>query len=148
MCIRDRLYIARRAFAGCTQLNRFQRTGKRMTWRGAYSRANAFLRCDNLDMPKWVFDGYHAIRQMRINGQMTPSESSTEGTRNRMWQRCCCHASQLAPVCWPCLRQRPSSLSIQTSKLPTKETSRSSFEKVSSFLCCCLLYTSPSPRDA
>ena len=48
------LYIARRAFAGCTQLNRFQRTGKRMTWRGTYSRANAFLRCDNLDMPKWV----------------------------------------------------------------------------------------------
>ena len=47
------LYIARRAFAGCTQLNRFQRTGKRMTWRGTYSRANAFLRCDNLDMPKW-----------------------------------------------------------------------------------------------
>ena len=48
------LYIARRAFAGCTQLNRFQRTGKRMTWRGTYSRAKAFLRCDNLDMPKWV----------------------------------------------------------------------------------------------
>ena len=48
------LYIERRAFAGCMQLNRFQRTGKRMTWRGTYSRANAFLRCDNLDMPKWV----------------------------------------------------------------------------------------------
>ena len=48
------LKIERRAFAGCTQLNRFQRTGKRTTWRGTYSRANAFLRCDNLDMPKWV----------------------------------------------------------------------------------------------
>ena len=48
------LYIARRAFAGCTQLHRFQRTGKSTTWRGTYSRANAFLRCDNLDLPKWV----------------------------------------------------------------------------------------------
>ena len=48
------LYIARRAFAGCTQLKQFQRTGKCMTWRGTYSRANAFLRCDNLDMPQWV----------------------------------------------------------------------------------------------
>ena len=48
------LYIARRAFAGCTQLNRFQRAGKCMTWRGTYSRANAFLRCDNRDMPQWV----------------------------------------------------------------------------------------------
>ena len=46
------LYIARRAFAGCTQLHRFQRDGKSVTWRGTYSRANAFLRCDNLDMPK------------------------------------------------------------------------------------------------
>ena len=48
------LYIARRAFAGCTQLCQFQRVGKRRTWRGTYSRANAFLKCDNLDMPKWV----------------------------------------------------------------------------------------------
>ena len=48
------LYIARRAFAGCTQLYRFQREGKSVTWRGTYSRENAFLRCDNLDMPKWV----------------------------------------------------------------------------------------------
>ena len=48
------LYIARRAFAGCTQLKQFQRTGKCMTWRGTYSRANAFLRCDNLDMPQSV----------------------------------------------------------------------------------------------
>ena len=48
------LYIARRAFGGCTQLNRFERTDQSLTWRGAYARANAFLRCDNLDMPKWV----------------------------------------------------------------------------------------------
>ena len=41
-------------FGGCTQLNRFGRTDKSLTWRGAYARANAFLRCDNLDMPKWV----------------------------------------------------------------------------------------------
>ena len=46
------LYIARRAFAGCAQLNQFQRAGKCMTWRGTYSRANAFLRCDNLDTPQ------------------------------------------------------------------------------------------------
>ena len=48
------LYIARRAFAGCTQLYQFQRVGKRRAWRGTYSRANAFLKCDNLDMPMWV----------------------------------------------------------------------------------------------
>ena len=48
------LYIARRAFAGCTQLQRFQRDGKRLTWRGTYSHANAFLKCTNLDTPKWV----------------------------------------------------------------------------------------------
>ena len=48
------LYIARRAFAGCTQLSLFQRVGKCRTWRGTYSRANAFLKCDNLDMPQWV----------------------------------------------------------------------------------------------
>ena len=46
------LYIARRAFAGCTQLHRFQRDGKSMTWRGTYSRTNALLRCDDLNMPK------------------------------------------------------------------------------------------------
>ena len=48
------LYIARRAFAGCAQLCQFHRVGKSVTWRGTYSRANAFLKCDNLDMPKWV----------------------------------------------------------------------------------------------
>ena len=48
------LYIVRRAFAGCTQLCQFQRVGRSLTWRGTYSRANAFLKCDNLDMPKWV----------------------------------------------------------------------------------------------
>ena len=48
------LYIAQRAFGGCTQLYRFQRYGKSVTWRGTYSCENAFLRCDNLDMPNWI----------------------------------------------------------------------------------------------
>ena len=48
------LYIARRACAGCAQLCQFHRVGKSVTWRGTYSRANAFLKCDNLDKPKWV----------------------------------------------------------------------------------------------
>ena len=49
------LYNAGRAFAGCTQLCQFHRVGKSLiTWRGTYSRANAFLKCDNLEMPKWV----------------------------------------------------------------------------------------------
>ena len=25
-----------------------------VTWRGTYSRANAFLKCDNLEMPTWI----------------------------------------------------------------------------------------------
>ena len=48
------LHIARRAFAGCAQLCQFHRVRKSVTWRGTYSRANAFLKCDNLDTPKWV----------------------------------------------------------------------------------------------
>ena len=48
------LYIARRAFAGCAQLCQFHREGKHLTWRGTYSRANAFLKCDNLDVPTWI----------------------------------------------------------------------------------------------
>ena len=36
----------------CTQLDRFGRTDKSLTWRGVYARANAFLRCENLDVPK------------------------------------------------------------------------------------------------
>ena len=91
---------------------------------GQSSQAAIILMCQS------GFDGYHAIQKTRINGLMTPSESSTKGTRNCVWQRYCCHAFQLARVCWPCLRQRPSSLSIQTSNLPPKETSRSTFEKV------------------
>lgn len=48
------LYIARLAFAGCTSLSNFQREGKCKTWRGTYSRGNAFLDCDNLDKPSWI----------------------------------------------------------------------------------------------
>ena len=43
------LYIARRAFAGCTQLRAFCKTGKRTTWRGTYAR----VKCEQLDKPKW-----------------------------------------------------------------------------------------------
>ena len=31
------LYIARRAFVGCTQLRRFRRNGQSVTWRGTHS---------------------------------------------------------------------------------------------------------------
>ena len=57
------LYIARRAFGGCTQLNRFERTDKSLSWRGTYARANAFLRCDDLDMLK---GGCHAAKKTMI----------------------------------------------------------------------------------
>ena len=93
------LYIARRAFAGCAQLYQFQRVGKRRTWRGTYSRANAFLKCDNLG----GFAGCHVIEKMRTNGQMTPLQSSIRGTRLEMHQP----RSLLAPVRWPCPCQRP-----------------------------------------
>ena len=48
------LYIARRAFAGCMQLCTFHKTGKRTTWRGPYAEANAFDKCGQLDIPKWI----------------------------------------------------------------------------------------------
>ena len=66
------LYFARRASAGCTQLNQFQRTGKCMTWRGTYSRVNAFLRCDNLGVITLIcpsgFAGCRVLPRTRING--------------------------------------------------------------------------------
>ena len=49
-----------------------------MTWRGTYSRANAFLKCDNLDVPKWI-PFYHLIDRMRTNGQMTPMQYQVSG---------------------------------------------------------------------
>ena len=48
------LYIARRAFAGCTQLRVFRKTGKSTTWRGTYARINAFDKCEQLDKPTWL----------------------------------------------------------------------------------------------
>ena len=46
--------IAPRAFAGCTQLRTFHKTGKTMTWRRTYAQANAFDKCGQLDTPKSV----------------------------------------------------------------------------------------------
>ena len=48
------LYIARRAFAGWTQLRTFCKTGESTTWRGTYARVNAFDKCEHLDKPKWL----------------------------------------------------------------------------------------------
>ena len=47
-------YIARRAFAGCTQLRALCKTGKSKTWRGTYARINAFDKCEQLDKPEWL----------------------------------------------------------------------------------------------
>ena len=48
------LYIARRAFAGCTQLHKFYKTWKSTTWRGTYARVNAFDKCEQLAKPTWL----------------------------------------------------------------------------------------------
>ena len=48
------LYIARRAFAGYTQLRAIRKQGKSKTWRGTYARPNAFDKCEQLDQPKWL----------------------------------------------------------------------------------------------
>ena len=48
------LYIARRAFAGCTQLRAVRKKGKSKTWRGTYARLNAFDKCEQLDKPQWL----------------------------------------------------------------------------------------------
>ena len=85
------LYFARRAFGGCTQLNRFERTDQSLTWRGAYARANAFLQCDNLDMPKWV-RWLPRSKKMMISGQI-PLLPSIKGT---LWQ---CDGQALVGTC-------------------------------------------------
>ena len=100
-----------------------------MTCRGTYSRANAFLRCDDLDMPKWV----RWIRRNPKDEDQWADDSF--GVLNQGHTEL-----HVVTLLLPCLsagarvlalpRQRPSLLSIQTSKLPTKETSRSTFEKV------------------
>ena len=48
------LYIALRAFAGCTQLRAFRKQGKSKTWRGTYAWLNAFDKCEQLDKPQWL----------------------------------------------------------------------------------------------
>ena len=48
------LCIARRAFAGRTQLRVFRKMGKSKTWRGTYARINAFDKCEQLDKPTWL----------------------------------------------------------------------------------------------
>ena len=45
--------MARRAFAGCTQLRAICKQGKSKTWRGTYARPNAFDKCEQLDLPEW-----------------------------------------------------------------------------------------------
>ena len=47
------LYMARCAFAGCTQLRAICKQGKSKTRRGTYARPNAFDKCEQLDQPEW-----------------------------------------------------------------------------------------------
>ena len=47
------LYMARCAFAGCTQCRAICKQGKSKTWRGTYVRPNAFDKCEQLDLPEW-----------------------------------------------------------------------------------------------
>ena len=48
------LHIARRAFAGRTQLRAVRKKGKSQTWRGTHARLNAFDKCEQLDKPQWL----------------------------------------------------------------------------------------------
>ena len=48
------LYIAHRAFSGCTQLRRLLKMENRTTWRGPYVECNTFEMCHKFDMPDWV----------------------------------------------------------------------------------------------
>ena len=48
------LYIAHRAFSGCTQLSRLRKMKDKTTWRGPYVESNAFEKCHNFDMPAWI----------------------------------------------------------------------------------------------
>ena len=45
------LYIAHRAFSGCTQLSRLLKMKDKTTWRGPYVESNTFEMCHQLDMP-------------------------------------------------------------------------------------------------
>ena len=48
------LYINKRAFAGCTQLCKLVRMGKKGTWRGTYVEHNTFEMCAKLTLPSWI----------------------------------------------------------------------------------------------
>ena len=48
------LYINKRAFAGCTQLRKLVRMGKKGTWRGTYVEHNTFEKCTRLALPTWI----------------------------------------------------------------------------------------------
>ena len=118
------LYIGRRAL-GCTQLRRlFHRDGKR-PWRGTYSHANAFLKCTNLDTPKWV-------RWLPRNPQdedQWADDSFAVLTLGYTVQ-------QLTTLLLPCFSAGARALALlrsetQTSKLPTEAIRQSTSEKAS-----------------
>ena len=48
------LYVARRAFAGCTQLCAFHKPDARITWRGTYAESSAFDKCGQFKVPRWI----------------------------------------------------------------------------------------------
>ena len=48
------LYMSKRAFAGCTQLRKLVRVGKKGTWRGTYAEPDAFELCAKLVLPTWI----------------------------------------------------------------------------------------------
>ena len=48
------LYIAHRAFSGCTQLSRLLKMEAKTTWRGPDVECNTFEMCHKFDMPGWI----------------------------------------------------------------------------------------------
>ena len=48
------LFIDKRAFAGCTQLCKLIRMGRKTTWRGTYAVHEAFESCMQLALPTWI----------------------------------------------------------------------------------------------
>ena len=48
------LYIAHRAFSGCTQLSRLVKMEAKATWRGPYVESDTFELCDKLNVPGWI----------------------------------------------------------------------------------------------
>ena len=48
------VYIHKRAFAGCIQLSKLIRVGKKATWRGTCAEYDAFESCEQLALPKWI----------------------------------------------------------------------------------------------